>query len=52
MKYYFQYKVFYKNRYGEKGSVLIRADNPSHLVKRFREKYPSRRIIKYEVKDS
>lgn len=51
VKYYFKYKVFYKKRNGEKGSVLIRADNPSHLVKRFKEKYPSRQIIRYEVKE-
>ena len=47
MKYYFKYKVKFKYHNGKTGSLIMRADNPTHLIKRFREKYPSRLIVNY-----
>lgn len=47
MKYYFKYKVVYKDYLGKNKTVLLRADNPPHLVQRFRKKYPRGRIIKF-----
>lgn len=51
MKYYFSYEVTCKDRHGKTAVVTLRADNPRHLVERFRQKYPSRTITKYEAKD-
>lgn len=50
MKYYFEYDVSFKYHNGKTGKLTLRADNPAHLLKRFREKYPSRLIIKYHPK--
>lgn len=47
MKYYFEYEVIFTYRNGKSGKLTLRADNPAHLLKRFREKYPSRLIVKY-----
>lgn len=51
MKYYFLYEVTCKDRSGDTQVVTLRADNPKHLIERFRKKYPSRTITKYEAKD-
>ena len=47
MKYYFKYQVTCKDRSGKTQIVKLRADNPKHLIERFKEKYPSRTITKY-----
>lgn len=47
MKYYYEYEIIYKCRNGKSGKMKLRADNPTHLVKRFREKYPSKTITKF-----
>lgn len=47
MKYYFEYKVIYKDRKGKTSTVVLRADNPPHLIQRFRKKYPSRLIVRF-----
>lgn len=47
MRYYFSYKVTFIDRNGKTGSLIMRADNPTHLVRRFKEKYPSRSIYKF-----
>lgn len=52
MKYYYKYTVIYKDRNGKIGRVTLRADNPAHLQKRFKEKYPSRTLTGYELEDS
>ena len=49
MKYYFKYEVVFKDRKGKTGRVTLRADNPAHLIKRFRDKYPSRLIVNYKA---
>lgn len=51
MKFYFLYEVTCKDRSGKTTVVTLRADNPKHLIERFRKKYPSRTITKYEAKD-
>lgn len=51
MKYYFLYEVTCEDRSGKTHVVTLRADNPRHLVERFRQKYPSRTITKYEPKE-
>lgn len=48
MKYYYEYEVIFKYHNEKKGRLKMRADNPTHLVKRFREKYPSRLIVNYK----
>lgn len=47
MKYYFLYEVTFKYVNGKTGKLTLRADNPAHLIKRFREKYPNRLIVNY-----
>lgn len=48
MKYYFEYEVICKDRRGKTSTVKLRADNPPHLIQRFRKKYPSRLIVSFK----
>lgn len=48
MKYYFQYEVIFKYHTGKSGRMFLRADNPVHLKKRFKELYPSRTFTSYK----
>ena len=48
MRYYFKYEVQYEDYYGNIKTLVMNADNPAHLTKRFKEKYPARKIIKFE----
>ena len=45
--YYYQYEVTYKNHKGQVKTEIIRADNPAHLIKRFRKLHRKAGIIKY-----
>jgi len=51
MKYYFKYIVKAVDRHGKKCTIELRADNPAHLLRRFREKYPSRKIISFSAEE-
>lgn len=46
--YYFKYKVTYKNYHGKVRVVKIRADNPAHLMTRFKALYPCGKLISFE----
>lgn len=45
--YYYQYRVTFKSCRGKIKTEIIRADNPAHLIKRFRKLHPKAGIINY-----
>lgn len=53
MKYFYKYKVLSENNAGKRKQRLMRADNPAHLFKRFKELHKTEKIVKWEsVEDS
>ena len=53
MKFYYKYKVLSEANNGSRKWRQLRADNPIHLVDRFKQLHKSEKIIKWQlVEDS